>query len=77
MHEVLIDDTTWKNLGNIMPRHRKPCFMTYTNNACTLEINIDNHKEIRNCGGLRDLLRVNVNWLVMGTQFLWKMLQLF
>lgn len=56
-----MDDTTWKNLGNIMPRHRKPCFMTYTNNACTLETNIDKHKEIRNCGWLRDLLRVNVN----------------
>lgn len=70
MHEVLIGATTWMNLGNVMPRDRKPCFMTYTNKASTLETNIDKHKEICNCGGLRDLLRVNVNWLVMGTEFL-------
>lgn len=35
--------------------------MTYTNKASTLETNIDMHKEIRNCGELRDLLKVNVN----------------
>lgn len=44
MHELLVYATTWMDLENVMQRHRKPCFMTYTIKVSILETNIQKQK---------------------------------